>query len=46
MLDVHGFVDADWMGDMDHIRSTSGYVLKLFGRAISWMRKKHVVVAL
>jgi hypothetical protein len=31
---------------MDHRRSTSGYVFKLFGGAISWMSKRHVVVAL
>ena len=46
VLDVHGFVDADWDGDMDHRRSTSGYVFNLFGGAISWMKKKQVVVAL
>jgi phosphoribosyl-AMP cyclohydrolase len=31
---------------MDHRRSTSGYVFNLFGGAMSWMRKRHVVVAL
>ena len=46
VLDVHGLVDVDWAGDMDHRRSTSGYVFNLFGGAISWMSKKHVVVAL
>jgi hypothetical protein len=40
VLDIHGFVDADWVGDMDHRRSTSGYVFNLFGGAISWMRKR------
>ena len=40
MLDVHGFVDADWAGDLDQRRSTSGYVFSLFGGAISWMSKK------
>ena len=46
MLDVHGFVDVNWVGYMDHRRSTSGYVFNLFGGAISWMSKKHVVVEL
>ena len=46
MLDVHGFVDANWAGDLDHRRYTSGYVVNLFGGAIGWMRKKQVVVAL
>jgi phosphoribosyl-AMP cyclohydrolase len=31
---------------MDHKRSTSGYVLNLFGGPISWMSKRQVVVAL
>jgi hypothetical protein len=42
----NSFVDADWAGDLDHIRSTSGYVFKLFGGEISWMRKRQVVVVL
>ena len=46
VLDVHGCVNADWAGDMDHRRSTSAYVFNLFGRAISWMGKKHAIVAL
>jgi hypothetical protein len=46
VLDIHGFVDADWARDLDRRRSTSGYVFNLFGRAISWTRKIHVVVAL
>ena len=40
VLDVHGFVDVDWSRDLDHRRSTSGYVFNLFGGAISWMSKK------
>ena len=40
VLDVHGFVDADWAGDLDERRSTSGYVFSLFGGAINWMSKK------
>jgi len=46
MLDIRGFTDADWAGDLDQRRSTSGYVFNLFGGAISWMRKKQSVVAL
>ena len=42
----HGFVDADWAGDLDRRRSTSGYVFNLFGGAISWMSKRQAVVAL
>eukprot|EP00253_Pinus_taeda_P007307 PITA_07307 len=46
VLDIHGFVDADWAGDLDQRRSTSGYVFNLFGGAVSWMSKKQFVVAL
>jgi hypothetical protein len=46
VVDIHGFVDADWDGDPDRRRSTSGYVFNLFGGAISWMSKRQAVVAL
>ena len=46
VLDICGFVDADWDGDLDQRRSTSGYVFNLFGGAISWMSKKQSLVAL
>ena len=35
MLDICGFFDADWAGDLDQRRSTSGYVFRLFGGAVS-----------
>ena len=46
VLDIHGFVDAKWDGDLDHRRSTSRYVFNLFGGAIRWMSKRQAVVAL
>jgi len=46
VLDIHGFVDADWAEDLDQRRSTSGYVFNLFGGAVSWMSKKQSIVAL
>eukprot|EP00253_Pinus_taeda_P031116 PITA_31116 len=46
VLDIHGFVDADWAGDLDQRRSTSGYVFNLFGGVVGWMSKKQFVVAL
>jgi hypothetical protein len=39
VLDIHGFVDADWTRDLDRRRSTSGYVFNLFEGPISWMTK-------
>jgi hypothetical protein len=46
VVDIHGFVDADWAGDLDRRRSTSGYVFNLFGGEIIWMSKRQAVVAL
>eukprot|EP00253_Pinus_taeda_P032183 PITA_32183 len=46
MLDIRGFVDADWARDVDQRISTSGYVFNLFGGVVSWMSKKQSVVAL
>jgi hypothetical protein len=46
VLDIHGFVDAQWIGDLDCKISTSGYVFNLFGGVISWMRKIWSIVAL
>ena len=46
VVDIHVFVDADWAGDLDRRRSTSGYVFNLFGGEISWMSKRQAVVAL
>eukprot|EP00253_Pinus_taeda_P011958 PITA_11958 len=35
VLDIHDFVDVDWVGDLDQRISTSGYVFNLFGSAVS-----------
>ena len=40
MLDIHGFVDANWEKDLDQRRSTSWYVFNLSGVVDSWMSKK------
>ena len=46
VINVHGFTDVDWVGDIDRKISTRGYVFNLFGGDISLMRKRQVVVAL
>eukprot|EP00253_Pinus_taeda_P016245 PITA_16245 len=46
VLDIRGFVDTNWVRDLDQRRSTIGYVFNLFGGAVSWMSKKQSVVAL
>ena len=40
-----GFSDADWAGDVDSRRSTSGYVFKIGDSTISWCSKRQVTVA-
>lgn len=44
--EIIGFTDADWGGDMDTRRSTTGYVFMLQGGAISWNVKRQPTVAL
>lgn len=41
-----GYTDADWGGDEENRRSTSGYVFSKMGGAISWNCKRQEVVAL
>ena len=43
---IAGFSDADWAGDHDDRRSTSGFVFMMSGAAISWNSKKQTCVAL
>ena len=38
-----GYSDADWAGDLDVRWSTSGYVFKLSGAAVSWRSKNNLV---
>ena len=40
------FVDSDFAGDLDTIRSTSGYVVTLAGGAISWILNLQDIVSL
>ena len=41
-----GYSDSDYAGDLDDRKSTSGYLFKLAGAAISWRSKKQSTVAL
>ena len=44
--DLIGYSDADWAGDVDDRKSTSGYVFQICGGAVSWRSKKQSCVAL
>ena len=41
-----GYSDADWAGDLNDRKSTSGYVFILSGAAVSWKSSKQGCVAL
>src|SRR5436190_6528558 len=38
------FVDSDWAGDNIDRKSTSGYVIRLFGNVVSWKSRKQASV--
>ena len=41
-----GYSDADWAGNLDECKSTSGYTFLLNNGAISWRSKKQTCIAL
>ncbi len=41
-----GFADADWCGDLDTRRSTTGYVFKVYGGTVAWKSRRQPTVAL
>ncbi|CEG45551.1 Phosphatidylinositol kinase (PIK-G3) [Plasmopara halstedii] len=43
---LQGYSDADWAGDIETRRSTSGYAFMMNGGCISWKSKKQRTVAL
>ena len=45
-MDFHGYTDADWSGDPDTSKSTSGYVFITNRAAVSWASKRQSMVAL
>ncbi|XP_070029523.1 secreted RxLR effector protein 161-like [Nicotiana sylvestris] len=45
-LYLRGYIDADWAGDWNDRKSTSGYAFLLNGGAISWKIKKQTCTTL
>lgn len=45
-LNVVGYVDSDYGGDLDHRRSTSGYIFSLCASSISWKASLQSIAAL
>ena len=45
-MSFHGYSDADWSGDPDTSKSTSGYVFLTVRGAIGWASKRQTMVAL
>ena len=43
---LEGYVDANWAGDLDGRKSTSGYLFTFAGGAISWQSRLQKCVAL
>lgn len=41
-----GYTDADWAGDKNDRKSTSGYVYKVFGNTVGWSSRKQPTVSL
>jgi len=44
--DCTGYSDADWVGDTDDRKSTSGYLFRISRTAVSWRSKKQTCVTL
>ena len=43
--ELYGFCDADWAGDMNTRRSTSGYVFRFGNSSITWCSRRQATVA-
>ena len=43
---IHGYSDSDWETCVDTRRSTSGYVVKMCGAAVSWCSRRQKSVSL
>lgn len=46
LMPLNGYTDADWAGDRDTRRSTSGFTFNIGSGALSWQSKRQPTVAL
>ena len=46
LMECCGYSDADWAGDLDDHKSTSGYIFQVEGGSVSWKCSKQSCVAL
>ena len=44
-ISLKGYSDADWAGDLDTRRSTSGYIFQIGDSTVSWSSKRQTTVA-
>jgi len=44
-VDIFGWTDSDWAGDVDLRHSVEGFVFDVAGGCVSWSSKKQVSVA-
>jgi hypothetical protein len=45
-LQIHGYTNADWVGNVSYRRSTSGFMFSFGSGAVSWSSKKQPIVPL
>jgi hypothetical protein len=45
-LQMHGYIDADWVGSISDKRSTSGFMFSFGSATVTWSSKKQPTVAL
>ena len=45
-LKVQGYIDADFGGEVDHRRSTTGYIFNVGNTTVSWMSRLQKIVTL
>ena len=45
-VELTGFSDSDWVGDLDDMKSTTGYAFSIGSGIVSWRSKKQPTVSL